>query len=87
MAYLTEKDSLIYKQVVQMEPWVAAAAAPAETSPGPSSVKQAACLTCRRTKTRCLRNTGDTRCKKCQLAGIECVIPEFHVGRHKGVKK
>ena len=49
--------------------------------------KQAACLGCRRSKTRCLRRSEDVHCKRCVQSGIECVIPEFHVGRKKGVKK
>jgi hypothetical protein len=56
-------------------------------SPGASSLKQAACLNCRRSKTRCLRSPGDRRCKKCTQADVECVIPDYRVGRKKGIKK
>jgi hypothetical protein len=49
--------------------------------------KQAACLNCRRSKTRCLRNQGDLRCKKCSLTQAECVVPDYRVGRKKGIKK
>ncbi|OCL06816.1 putative Zn(II)2Cys6 transcription factor [Glonium stellatum] len=51
-----------------------------------SSSKQAACLNCRRSKVRCRRNANNSRCERCQQAETECVIPEFHVGRQKGVK-
>jgi hypothetical protein len=50
-------------------------------------VKQAACLNCRRSKTRCLRDAGDLRCKKCTQTGAECIIPDYRVGRKKGIKK
>jgi hypothetical protein len=49
--------------------------------------KQAACLNCRRSKTRCLRNQGDHRCKKCSLTQAECIVPDYRVGRKKGIKK
>ena len=49
--------------------------------------KQAACLTCRRRKIKCRRDDGAPSCERCQLTGVECIIPEFHVGRQKGVKK
>jgi hypothetical protein len=49
--------------------------------------KQAACLNCRRSKTRCLRNQGDLRCKKCSLTQAECIVPDYRVGRKKGIKK
>ncbi|KUJ22901.1 uncharacterized protein LY89DRAFT_313584 [Mollisia scopiformis] len=48
--------------------------------------KQAACLNCRRSKTRCLRNAGDLKCKKCSQAQTECIIPDYRVGRKKGIK-
>jgi hypothetical protein len=49
--------------------------------------KQAACLQCRRSKIKCLRDPDATVCKRCASNAIDCVIPEYHVGRYKGVKK
>jgi len=51
-----------------------------------NATKQAACLECRRSKVRCLRAPEAAACKKCTNAGLECVVPEYHVGRYKGVK-
>ncbi|RDW75848.1 hypothetical protein BP5796_06669 [Coleophoma crateriformis] len=51
-----------------------------------STTKQAACLSCRRSKTRCLRGAEDSKCKRCLQTDSECVIPDYHVGRRKGVK-
>lgn len=51
------------------------------------SSKQAACIACRRTKTKCLRDPGASVCKKCRQKGSDCVIPSHHVGRQKGTKK
>ncbi|KAE9381066.1 hypothetical protein N431DRAFT_490528 [Stipitochalara longipes BDJ] len=48
--------------------------------------KQAACLNCRRSKTRCLRDAGDIKCKKCAQTQAECIVPEYRVGRKKGIK-
>ncbi|KAK5212682.1 hypothetical protein LTR96_006727 [Exophiala xenobiotica] len=48
--------------------------------------KQAACLECRRSKVKCTRDAHATVCRKCQQAGLQCVTPEYHVGRYKGVK-
>ncbi|KAL6707470.1 hypothetical protein ACN47E_004040 [Coniothyrium glycines] len=48
--------------------------------------KQAACLNCRKSKIRCRREEGAPVCERCQNVGAECVIPEFHIGRQKGVK-
>ncbi|KAF2033920.1 hypothetical protein EK21DRAFT_57308 [Setomelanomma holmii] len=50
------------------------------------STKQAACLNCRKSKIKCRREEGAQTCERCQHVGSECVIPEFHVGRQKGVK-
>lgn len=55
-------------------------------SPGANGAKQAACLNCRRSKTRCLRNPEDLKCRKCSQADVECVIPDYRVGRKKGIK-
>ncbi|OCT51479.1 Zn(II)2Cys6 transcription factor [Cladophialophora carrionii] len=51
-----------------------------------AQAKQAACLECRRSKVRCTRDVGAAVCRKCQQAGLQCVTPEYHVGRYKGVK-
>ncbi|CZR51311.1 uncharacterized protein PAC_01186 [Phialocephala subalpina] len=53
---------------------------------GGESQKQAACLNCRKSKTRCLRNPEDLKCKKCSQSQAECVIPDYRVGRKKGIK-
>lgn len=57
--------------------------AASQESSGP---KQAACLECRRSKIRCVRSPDATTCKRCANVGSECVVPEYHVGRYKGVK-
>jgi hypothetical protein len=54
--------------------------------PGPDTPKQAACLACRKSKIRCDRSPGGDVCKRCTQVGVECEIPEFHVGRQRGVK-
>ncbi|KAF2229598.1 hypothetical protein EV356DRAFT_455523 [Viridothelium virens] len=51
-----------------------------------SRSKQAACIACRRSKIKCRRNEGELRCEKCQQNGAECIVPDYHVGRRKGVK-
>ncbi|KAF2265247.1 Zn(II)2Cys6 transcription factor [Lojkania enalia] len=48
--------------------------------------KQAACLTCRKSKIKCRREPGEESCQKCQQGGAQCIIPSFHIGRQKGVK-
>ncbi|KAJ5514907.1 hypothetical protein N7463_004459 [Penicillium fimorum] len=48
--------------------------------------KQAACLNCRRSKIRCNRLAGERSCEKCKLANAECIVPNHHLGRQKGVK-
>lgn len=49
--------------------------------------KQAACLVCRRSKTKCEPEPGSARCRKCAQLESECVRPVFHLGRQKGIKK
>ncbi|RFU26097.1 hypothetical protein B7463_g10243, partial [Scytalidium lignicola] len=51
-----------------------------------SVTKQAACWNCRRSKTKCLRAADDAKCMRCSRAELSCVIPEFHIGRQKGIK-
>ncbi|KAJ5550741.1 hypothetical protein N7535_001316 [Penicillium sp. DV-2018c] len=48
--------------------------------------KQAACLTCRRSKIRCNRLAGESSCEKCKQLSVECIVPNHHLGRQKGVK-
>lgn len=33
-----------------------------------------------------MRPPDATTCKKCANAGVECIVPKYHVGRYKGVK-
>lgn len=54
---------------------------------GRETAKQAACINCRRSKLKCFRDDRVTTCTKCQQRGVDCIIPEYRVGRHKGVKK
>lgn len=63
-----------------------AEAATASASEDTNLSKQAACHECRRSKVKCVRPPDATTCKKCAHAGIECVVPKYHVGRYKGVK-
>ncbi|KAJ5834235.1 hypothetical protein N7447_000261 [Penicillium robsamsonii] len=48
--------------------------------------KQAACLSCRRSKIRCNRLAGERSCEKCRQTNAECIVPNHHLGRQKGVK-
>ena len=54
-----------------------------------NSRRAAACLVCRRSKIKCEkgRAQNDDRCHRCLQLGVQCVRPDFHVGRRKGVKK
>jgi Fungal Zn(2)-Cys(6) binuclear cluster domain len=47
----------------------------------------AACLVCRRSKIKCDWVPDQPRCKRCLQLGRECVRPDVHVGRQKGIKK
>jgi hypothetical protein len=53
-----------------------------------NSRRAAACLVCRRSKIKCEkgRAQNDDRCHRCLQLGVQCVRPDFHVGRRKGVK-
>ncbi|KAK4664244.1 uncharacterized protein QC763_503860 [Podospora pseudopauciseta] len=53
-----------------------------------NSRRAAACLVCRRSKIKCEkgRMPNDERCQRCLQLGVQCVRPDFHVGRRKGVK-
>ncbi|KIX93031.1 uncharacterized protein Z520_11304 [Fonsecaea multimorphosa CBS 102226] len=57
-----------------------------DVTSGLAQAKQAACLECRRSKVKCTRDANAPVCRKCQQAGLQCVTPEYHVGRYKGVK-
>ncbi|KAJ5385372.1 hypothetical protein N7517_003283 [Penicillium concentricum] len=60
-----------------------------EVESGPASSpqgKQAACLNCRRSKIRCNRLAGERSCEKCKQTSAECIVPNHHLGRQKGVK-
>ncbi|KAJ0415556.1 hypothetical protein BJY00DRAFT_256303 [Aspergillus carlsbadensis] len=48
--------------------------------------RQAACLNCRKSKIRCNRSENEERCDRCSHSHLECVVPNHHVGRQKGVK-
>jgi hypothetical protein len=47
----------------------------------------AACIVCRRSKIKCDWTPGEARCKRCIQLGRDCVRPDVHVGRQKGIKK
>lgn len=68
-----------------------AADGPARASPrDQNSRRAAACLVCRRSKIKCEKGRAqndDNRCQRCLQLGVQCVRPDFHVGRRKGVKK
>ncbi|KAJ9609760.1 hypothetical protein H2200_006088 [Cladophialophora chaetospira] len=57
-----------------------------DVSASSAQTKQAACLECRRSKVKCTRDANAAVCRKCQQVGLQCVTPEYHVGRYKGVK-
>ncbi|KAL2262118.1 hypothetical protein VTK26DRAFT_2416 [Humicola hyalothermophila] len=68
-----------------------ASAAADSVRDGPRDVnsrRAAACLVCRRSKIKCEkgRSQNDDRCHRCLQLGVQCVRPDFHVGRRKGVK-
>lgn len=52
----------------------------------PEAPKQAACLNCRKSKIRCDRGPDEDKCRRCEQVGAECEIPDFHIGRQRGVK-
>jgi len=67
-----------------------ASADAARDSPKDSNSRRAAaCLVCRRSKIKCEKGRvqNDDRCQRCLQLGVQCVRPDFHVGRRKGVKK
>ncbi|KAJ4262957.1 hypothetical protein NW762_006570 [Fusarium torreyae] len=48
--------------------------------------RQAACLVCRRSKIKCDWKPHQSRCRRCIQLDCECVRPEYHPGRQKGIK-
>ncbi|KAL2863116.1 uncharacterized protein BJX67DRAFT_267316 [Aspergillus lucknowensis] len=52
----------------------------------PAQSRQAACLNCRKSKIRCNRSPGEVSCDRCKHSNVDCIIPNHHVGRQKGVK-
>ena len=63
--------------------------APGDPPRDQNSRRAAACLVCRRSKIKCEKGRGgsDDRCHRCLQLGVQCIRPDFHVGRRKGVKK
>ncbi|EXJ77578.1 hypothetical protein A1O3_09805 [Capronia epimyces CBS 606.96] len=60
-----------------------------DAAPTPGQTKLAACLECRRSKVKCARDAGAAGaavCRRCQQTSLQCITPEYHVGRYKGVK-
>lgn len=53
----------------------------------PPRPKQAACLVCRRSKIKCDWMPYEAKCRRCIHLNCECIRPEFHPGRQKGIKK
>ncbi|KAL7795081.1 hypothetical protein V8C37DRAFT_55649 [Trichoderma ceciliae] len=52
----------------------------------PPRPKQAACLVCRRSKIKCDWMPYEAKCRRCIHLNCECIRPEFHPGRQKGIK-
>ncbi|KAH7320617.1 hypothetical protein B0I35DRAFT_427475 [Stachybotrys elegans] len=48
--------------------------------------KQAACLSCRRSKIRCEYDVDQERCRRCLRLDVECVRLLYQPGRQKGIK-
>ncbi|KAM3537693.1 hypothetical protein ARSEF1564_009390 [Beauveria bassiana] len=55
-------------------------------SPPKSGLKQAACLVCRRGKIKCEYLPDQGRCRRCLQIDSECVRPDYHAGRQRGIK-
>ncbi|KAF1985964.1 Zn(II)2Cys6 transcription factor [Aulographum hederae CBS 113979] len=61
--------------------------APPPPSQRSSRGKQAACLTCRRSKIKCVRTADDSSCEKCEQTKQQCIVPnDYSGGRQRGVK-
>lgn len=56
-------------------------------SPPKTGLKQAACLVCRRGKIKCEYLADQGRCRRCLQLDKECVRPDYHAGRQRGIKK
>lgn len=50
------------------------------------TLKQAACLVCRRGKIKCDWIAQQGRCRRCIQLDCECVRPDYHAGRQRGIK-
>ncbi|KAK1760119.1 protein priB [Echria macrotheca] len=61
---------------------------PRDSPKDSNSRRAAACLVCRRSKIKCEKGRlhNDDRCQRCLQLGVQCIRPDFHVGRRKGVK-
>ncbi|KAM3512178.1 hypothetical protein MY11210_004166 [Beauveria gryllotalpidicola] len=55
-------------------------------SPPKTGLKQAACLVCRRGKIKCEYLPDQGRCRRCLQLDSECVRPDYHAGRQRGIK-
>ncbi|KAH8707335.1 hypothetical protein HC256_010610 [Beauveria bassiana] len=55
-------------------------------SPPKTGLKQAACLVCRRGKIKCEYLPDQGRCRRCLQMNSECVRPDYHAGRQRGIK-
>ncbi|XWW96401.1 hypothetical protein V2A60_004375 [Cordyceps javanica] len=55
-------------------------------SPPKPGLKQAACLVCRRGKIKCEYLPDQGRCRRCLQLDSECVRPDYHAGRQRGIK-
>ncbi|OAR01888.1 hypothetical protein LLEC1_05965 [Akanthomyces lecanii] len=55
-------------------------------SPPKTGLKQAACLVCRRGKIKCEYLADQGRCRRCLQLDKECVRPDYHAGRQRGIK-
>ncbi|ATY63734.1 Zn(II)2Cys6 transcription factor [Cordyceps militaris] len=51
-----------------------------------TGLKQAACLVCRRGKIKCEYLPDQGRCRRCLQLDSECVRPDYHAGRQRGIK-
>ncbi|KAF2669134.1 hypothetical protein BT63DRAFT_424843 [Microthyrium microscopicum] len=49
-----------------------------------SDSKRAACLNCRKSKVKCKRAEGASKCQRCESSHLECIVPNIQMGRKKG---
>ncbi|CAJ2512558.1 Uu.00g055730.m01.CDS01 [Anthostomella pinea] len=55
-------------------------------SDGKDEERLAACFNCKKSKLKCVRSDRSATCTRCTQRQLQCAAPQFHVGRHKGVK-